>query len=71
MGGMNKLTLQGAVISAFSGQIAHLRDKTVELMRLLITEVLNLPHSDNSQRNVFNFSMCPKCVLFYLLPSHI
>ncbi len=40
---MNKYTLLGAVISAFSEQIAHLRDKTVELMRLFTTEVMKFP----------------------------
>ena len=67
---MNKFTLLGAVISAFSGQIIHLRDKTVELMHYFITEVIKLPHYYNSQRTVFTYFMCPKCVPFYLLSSH-
>lgn len=43
---MNKLTLLGAVISAFYTLITYLRDKTLELMRNMITQVIHLTISE-------------------------
>ena len=59
---MSISALLGAMILAFSKHILTVTYMTTELVRYFTTEVMKLPHSEYSQRSVFTFQMCPKCV---------
>ena len=62
MARMSISALLGAVILVFSKHILTVTCLTTELVRYFTTEVIKLPHSEYSQRSVFTFQMCPKCV---------